>query len=486
MDFIAKNTIGRGWKDGLADMVGMAGGESNESSPSFMDFTTGVTGGAGSVLSMLVNCGSIAAKQNPAGKGLSMFIKLTKAIKPSDVKAVNLATGATGLGGIAILNDAYNAYRDCFGEKGAVRGYIKYLRSFLSVDPNNKTGPGIPGDNFLNGQGRLPYTIQFENLATASAAAQEVIITDTLDKSVYDLSTFQFIDYGFDTINIPVVSSAIKFVDIYDLRPGQPNLLRIEGKLDTVSGVVSWAFTTLDLLTMQLTDSVFQGFLPPNINAPEGQGYVSYSLKLKEGLAQGTFIQNEASIVFDVNDPIITNTWENIYDQFAPNSAVNSNIAKINDTTFLIAWNGVDDISGIRDYDIYVSEDGAPFQLLLLGVEDTAMEFIGQIGSTYEFYSIAVDSAGNVEDVPGSPDASLTVTVSLEEEWSLKKASIGKLFPNPAKESVFLPVYLPEAAHVRICLIDFTGRELGILENQKIQPGEHQLEFPVEYLAKGM
>jgi len=41
------------------------------------------------------------------------------------------------------------------------------------------------------------------------------------------------------------------------------------------------------------------------------QGYVAYSVRLKNNLAVGTKLKNTANIYFDFNDPIITNTTVN-------------------------------------------------------------------------------------------------------------------------------------------------------------------------------
>ena len=56
----------------------------------------------------------------------------------------------------------------------------------------------------------------------------------------------------------------------------------------------------------------------PNIMLPDSgtdyeasQGYVSYSIKLKDNLALGTKLKNTAEIYFDFNEPIITNTTVN-------------------------------------------------------------------------------------------------------------------------------------------------------------------------------
>ena len=72
-----------------------------------------------------------------------------------------------------------------------------------SFDPNAMIGPsGYGPSNFVSGaaQTRFPYQIDFENSPTATAPAQQVVITDTLDPNL-DLSTFQLTEIAFgDTV----------------------------------------------------------------------------------------------------------------------------------------------------------------------------------------------------------------------------------------------------------------------------------------------
>ena len=64
-------------------------------------------------------------------------------------------------------------------------------------------GPsGFGSSNFVSGSALslFPYQIDFENSPTATAPAQQVVITDTLDPNL-DLSTFQLTEIAFgDTV----------------------------------------------------------------------------------------------------------------------------------------------------------------------------------------------------------------------------------------------------------------------------------------------
>jgi len=59
--------------------------------------------------------------------------------------------------------------------------------------------------------------------------------------------------------------------------------------------------------------------LPDSItNEPASHGFVNYRIRPKSGLENGTTIENQAEIYFDFNEPIITNTVQNIIQDVAP------------------------------------------------------------------------------------------------------------------------------------------------------------------------
>ena len=78
---------------------------------------------------------------------------------------------------------------------------------------------------------------------------------------------------------------------------------------------------------------------------------------------------------------------------------------------FLVEWGGQDDAngSGIAGYDIFVSEDGGPFEEWLSNTTDTSALFIGEVGRTYAFYSVATDNVNHREAAPTVPDAQTVI-----------------------------------------------------------------------------
>jgi uncharacterized repeat protein (TIGR01451 family) len=111
----------------------------------------------------------------------------------------------------------------------------------------------------------IEYTIEFQNKATATAPATNVVITDTLDGNL-------------SATTLQVLSNSSPSTFTYQ-----------------VSGqTVTFTFTGINL--------------PPDTNPPDGEGFVRFSVKPVSTVAIGTIIDNTASIVFDSNPPINTPT----------------------------------------------------------------------------------------------------------------------------------------------------------------------------------
>ena len=134
-----------------------------------------------------------------------------------------------------------------------------------SVDPNDKIethGGTIPYSAVQN-RDYLYYTIRFQN--TGNSYATRIVITDTLTENV-DASTLEFL------------SSSVPFV----------------------MNVVDRKHITWTAANTYLPDSI--------ADEANSHGYISFRIKPKAGLLPSDEITNRASIVFDYNAAILTNT----------------------------------------------------------------------------------------------------------------------------------------------------------------------------------
>lgn len=358
-----------------------------------------------------------------------------------------------------------------------------------SADPNDKTGLlGVGTEHYFTPDGPMFYTIRFENKADASAPAQEVLVRDTLDAGVFDLSTFQLGEIQFGSRHVSVPPGRSSFSTRVALGDGPLEVL-INASLVEETGIVTWRFTTLDTRTGDLPFDPLDGFLPPNRTSPEGEGSVAFRVTAREGLSNGTEIRNQARIIFDLNEPIDTPPWSNTVDLNPPTSRVTDLGDVQSESVFTVRWDGDDAEAGVSTYDVYVSVNGGAFDQWLRRVPVTEERFAGDSDSTYAFYSIAYDGVGNVEPAKTEADATTAVSVASEAAASVPDVlTLVAPFPNPSpgRGEVALRFGLPVSGRADLRVYDVRGRELAALVDEERAAGWHAVRWGVDGLASGV
>lgn len=299
-----------------------------------------------------------------------------------------------------------------------------------SMDPDSKIGPkGFGSGGFIvSDPTSLVYTIYFENDPNATASARDVHIEDQLNSNL-DWTTFELLEVGFGKYQVAIPAGMTHYekkmeIDGWTWGTGQgwhtgqtPLIANIDTDIDISTGKVSWRIVCSDPQTGWEPDDAYAGFLPPEDASRitnRGEGYVSFRIKPKTDLSTGTEIRNSASIVFDVNPPIVTPQTLNTIDSGSPSSKVLPLPTVTTESQFLVEWSGQDDAggSGIAYYDIFVSVDKAPFTLWQSKTTQTSAVFTGGSGHSYAFYSIATDNVNHAEQPPSQPDATTTVVTN--------------------------------------------------------------------------
>jgi len=138
-----------------------------------------------------------------------------------------------------------------------------------SYDPNDKLVQPFRENDEIYKEESLRYTVRFQN--TGNAPAYQVEVRDTLDDKL-DLNSFRV--------------------------TGSSHLENLTTSLEN-SGELSFLFTEINLV-----DSM--------TNAEMSQGYISFEIFPQEDLEFNSVIRNTASIYFDFNPPIVTNTTNSI------------------------------------------------------------------------------------------------------------------------------------------------------------------------------
>lgn len=367
----------------------------------------------------------------------------------------------------------------------------KFVNAVASLDPNEKTGPpGNTENRFSQAVSPFNYRIYFENKNTATAPAQEVRIIDTLNKSVFDFNTFELESFKLGSAPQVLIPGGLKAYShpMVLKRPGKPDLLvRMDARLDTASGVLTFRFISLDPITRELISDPLDGFLPPNMQSPEGEGFVAYKVLPASSLPDGTNITNQALIYFDNNEPIYTNIYLNKVDKSKPVSKIKPLPMTTTDSTFNLAWEGNDTGSGVRNYDIYYAVNGGPYTIWQFDAASTSAAFTGRPDSTYHFYSIAKDYAGNIENNKTQAEASILVTgkvTGINDPQG--DAFVVRTYPNPATTTAWVELSLSQPASVRIVIRDLQGKEISTIINRLFNTGTHKLELDIRNLPAGI
>jgi hypothetical protein len=361
------------------------------------------TGGAVAV-SMAVLTGVVASSlvngpqgQSLQGQGLEAAQNAVQSVLPNALQN---------------LIGAVNVVNDCDPDGSLRDRLIHNITPRASIDPNDKSGPQGDGSpaHYVSSAAALPYQIAFENQASAGLPAAQVVVSDQLDAAKFDLSSVSLGDIAWGPYRVSVPSGLNSYATVYPIDATMS--VRIQGSLDTTTGLLKWTFTTIDPVTKLPPSDPTLGFLPPDTDGLRGQGYVGFTVAPKAGAADGTAWQNSASIVFDANAAILTPTWTNTLDNTAPVSAIRSLTPVPGGASIDVAWSGTDAASGARSFTVFVSDNGGAFTPWKTAVADTAATYDGTLGHTYGFYVVATDGAGNVEAGKSAAEQSIVAGAS--------------------------------------------------------------------------
>ncbi len=288
------------------------------------------------------------------------------------------------------------------------------------ADPNNLVGPsGVDVQRWIKGKHRLTYGISFSNEPTATAPAQAVIVTQPLGSNV-NLSTVSLpiitVPNGDTDVPVSIPADAFNsaagvsdFNTNVDLRPNQSLLVNVDANLNPVTQTLTWTFTSIDPTTGQPPLNPLVGFLPPGAGA-----FLSFSATPKPDLVTGAQIAEQATIVFQGASAMSTQAWTNSIDNTPPASQVTALPASEPASGFTLNWSGTDVGSGVQDFTIFVSDNGAPFTPFQTNTTATSATFTGEVGHTYGFYSVARDLVGNVEANKTAAEATTQVVLATD------------------------------------------------------------------------
>ncbi len=317
-----------------------------------------------------------------------------------------------------------------------------------SWDPNEMVGPAGYGDrNFVASLPELNYTILFENKKEATAPAYQVQIIDTLS-AVFDPETVQFLETSHSGPSY-------------------------NWKMERNGNILKWDIEGIELV--------------PNVTPPQGEGYVRFSVKPKAGLPSGTVIENRATIIFDMNAPITTNTWENILDMQAPVTAMANISYTPGDKQVTITGQASDNQngSGIGRYELYASADAAPF---LFAGESYDGSFSFPVSDStkiqYRFYILATDNVDNAESQIPALSALNTLLVSVKQP-NRNEPKI-EVYPNPTSGWIKVEILSDRQTPVEIGIVSADGRLLKEERAKILTAGKQSVDINLSEFGPGL
>ncbi len=112
-----------------------------------------------------------------------------------------------------------------------------------------------------------------------------------------------------------IVSTRLELRDVHGV------FVDVVANVDVANREISWLLTAIDPATGEVPDNPLVGFLPPNVTAPEGDGFVTYTVRGRSTSPTGS-LDALAKIFFDDNAPIDTPPIFNTLDATNPTSSV--------------------------------------------------------------------------------------------------------------------------------------------------------------------
>lgn len=207
-----------------------------------------------------------------------------------------------------------------------------------SLDPNDIYGyQDENGDKTIRGGlTQVYYTIEFENDPElgAEAPAHDIYVTDVLDPQLFDLSTFAPTSVKVGAKEVELDGSPNGSVT-FSMMPDIYAIAQLDWSIDETTGTISWHISSLDPITVEPTEELYNGVLPVNTDG-NGIGELSFDIQLKPDLPDGTEIPNRATIKFDENDPIVTPTWTNIIQSVLKGDVNGDGLVNLTDASWIV------------------------------------------------------------------------------------------------------------------------------------------------------
>lgn len=274
-----------------------------------------------------------------------------------------------------------------------------------SYDPNSKDAtPQLSTVQVANGES-IDYIIHFQNVGTAPA--YNIVIADTLSNLL------------------------------------TPNSLQLIGSSHNVNIVMDSGIIYFQFFNINLTDS--------GTNQLMSNGFVHFRLMPKSTVTSGSTINNKASIYFDYNKPVVTNTATTAINNIVmPINIVNYQARQLKEGQIENDWITTNE-QNTAVFNVQRSKDGVNF----IGIGSVVAR--GDGANSYRFIDKSPANGVNfyrLQIIDKDGTASYSKVVSITFPIFTSPFSI---YPNPAKD--FATIHFSKAVEkATIAVYDITGK----------------------------
>jgi hypothetical protein len=258
---------------------------------------------------------------------------------------------------------------------------------------------------------------------------------------------------------------------------GEEAIVRYTYDYNPSSGKIVHLFESLLLENYTEPEDPTLGFLQPNINSPEGEIFIHFTVDPSEDLEHLDNILNKAYIYFDNNDVIITNNYLNVVDTIAPVSTILPLPTTQIENDIVLHLEGSDDQALLKDFIVQMSVNDGPWINIATAMNIDSLVVTGELGNQYEFKVRARDYANNLENEHENPDAVVTIVTHIPEGQS----GNWKVYPNPVQSTltVEVPFSLQDGS---IELFDALGRKVYSNSTRSVS----RIQIPMESIPAGI
>ena len=219
-----------------------------------------------------------------------------------------------------------------------------------------------------------------------------------LDPNV-NVNSFQLgqIQLGGLIVNLPPGRGS--FTGEFDFTTTNGFILRVVAGVDVQTGQAIWQLTAIDPATGLPVTNPNLSLLPSNTDGSQ-RGFVSFTVLTADGVTTGTRLTESATVTFNDDTPLETNTVTNTVDATPPTTT--TTVTALPNGSYALSWSATDDLggSGVKESTVFVAVDGGAYSTFLANTTQTSLIYIGNPGDTAQFVVISSDNAGNVEAAP--------------------------------------------------------------------------------------